>query len=631
MPGIHLPSMRALVQIYRQKGDWESAAEILLWSEARTSERERRIELLFEAASVYREHAQPWRAAELLASLLAIDPGHRAAFEALAEIQEREERWERAESRAWPAEASPPGRKREGEAAAEPGPAATAADEASEELEIVVELEEPPGDPTRPGREDPETVRAAAEEEPPAAGGREEPPAAGGREEPLAAGGREELAIGSGGEARGGGGGASGEELAIGGGGVASAVELAIGGGGVASGEALAIGGGGEVSGEALAIEGGGVASGQELAIGGGGEVSDEELEIAAGADLEEIVARARAALADDPRHAPAYRALRTALTRQGRHDPAWCVCAAMSYLGCASESERLYHETYRPPPVGQGGERLTRPLWERIAHPALDPRVGVVTRAIGLDLALVRARPMRRHGLKAKDRRDTSNDQLALSRALERAAAMLEVALPDLYLEPDEAGELSLENLVHRGRLSPSLVARGGVLRGRSPIELACIAGRTLALLRSDLFLLFALPGEAELRATWEALIGLARPPGPEATADPGRATLERALPTRARAELALAVSGSGLGFGGLDIAAWRAGALITAQRVGLVLCGDPAVAAGALSGQASPGAGAGSPSVGELLRYAVSEDYFAVRRQLDRTIDAGRSAVAA
>lgn len=582
MSGSHPPSVRALVRIYRDRGDWEAAAEILMRSEARTVSRSLRMELLLEAAAIHRDHLSRARAAELLETLLSIDPDYVPAVEALAELYCREERWEQAA----------PLLSRLGshgdwwEEGAEPGRDDDAEDDALDRLlEPVPELApslgfEPAPEPETHSRrattdiliiED--EVEAVAELEDPA-----EPLA----EEPVDPAELERVWA---------------EEL----------------------------------DDEADAAADRAVASADdEMVPVGDDEPTNPAIEIGA-AEFEEVVARVRDILAEDPRHEPSYRTLRSIFTGRGLYDQAWCVCAAMNYLGCATSRERLYYETYKPRRVARDGETLTGALWSHIVHPAVDPRVGVVARAIGRDVALMRAHPIRHHGLTAKDRRDIGTDQLALSRALEHAASLLQVDRPDLYLEPDRPGELSVENVVHRGQLSPSLVARGDVLRGRTPSELACIAGSTMTLLRPDFFLMVALPEADELRATWQAAMALANPQdrslrGADGATDSVRIGLERALSSRARGELALAVNGSGLGFDQLDIAAWRAGVEITAQRVGLILSGDPAVAARALAG--APEAADRAAEIDALLLYAVSDDYFAVRRELDGTIGEGTRA---
>lgn len=77
------------------------------------------------------------------------------------------------------------------------------------------------------------------------------------------------------------------------------------------------------------------------------------------------------------------------------------------------------------------------------------------------------------------------------------------------------------------------------------------------------------------------------------------------------------------------LELAKWRCAVDATCDRAGLILCGDLEVASQII---ADPGSSAGGQRAAvraqdrlkELLLYAVSEDYFAVRKQLGIAITA-------
>jgi hypothetical protein len=71
------------------------------------------------------------------------------------------------------------------------------------------------------------------------------------------------------------------------------------------------------------------------------------------------------------------------------------------------------------------------------------------------------------------------------------------------------------------------------------------------------------------------------------------------------------------------VDLEAWRRSVDATAHRVGLVLCGDLEVATRVLARDRGPvGVGDGAADIRELLLYAISDDYFAVRQQLSTDI---------
>ena len=80
---------------------------------------------------------------------------------------------------------------------------------------------------------------------------------------------------------------------------------------------------------------------------------------------------------------------------------------------------------------------------------------------------------------------------------------------------------------------------------------------------------------------------------------------------------------------FESFDLAAWHEGVLRTADRLGLMMAGDVTRAAQALAGGEAAAAGdhpsapatsvATSPAALDLVRYALSEQYAALRRSVD------------
>jgi hypothetical protein len=240
-----------------------------------------------------------------------------------------------------------------------------------------------------------------------------------------------------------------------------------------------------------------------------------------------------------------------------------------------------------------------------------------------------MRSQPHKHYGLNRKRRRDTDGDQLALTRVLDYVSKVLGVALPDMYLQPDEPGELLLANTSDRRCLAPALVARGDALRGRSGRELAHLAGRSLSLLRTEHLVKLAFSDTAELQATLDAAVALARSSVPMVRgltlpAEQMLSSLQVALTPGARERLTEVVARCTHGDDELDVTAWTGAADLTAQRVAFILCGDLRVAARAIAREAVPAGGmAPSAKLDELLLYSVSEDYFAVRKYLGATID--------
>jgi golgin subfamily B member 1 len=94
----HLPSMLALVELYRKRRDWAKAAQLMVEAERRTQNRLEKINLLYSAALMSEEFLeQAERAAELYARVLQLDPEHIDAGQRVIEHWMRQDRWADAE------------------------------------------------------------------------------------------------------------------------------------------------------------------------------------------------------------------------------------------------------------------------------------------------------------------------------------------------------------------------------------------------------------------------------------------------------------------------------------------------------------------------------------------------------
>ncbi len=90
----HVPTLMSLTELYKQRGDWLKAAQMMARAEEQIQHPLEKIKLLFEAATIFdkRLHDQQ-RAMEYYSAAIALDPEHVDAGEPLAEIYFREKRW----------------------------------------------------------------------------------------------------------------------------------------------------------------------------------------------------------------------------------------------------------------------------------------------------------------------------------------------------------------------------------------------------------------------------------------------------------------------------------------------------------------------------------------------------------
>jgi len=221
---------------------------------------------------------------------------------------------------------------------------------------------------------------------------------------------------------------------------------------------------------------------------------------------------------------------------------------------------------------------------------------------------------------LRPKERLPIEDGTRVIAKIFRHAARVLNVPMPDVYVQPRRSGRLLLANCLEKGRLAPSIIVGRDLMTGYRDTEIAAAVGTMLALLRPAYYLKLALAGVEELEGALAAAAALAGKQLGRGADGPVASALLPELQKRATrsATEALAQLASRLPEAP-DLARWRAAVDATAQRVGLLVSGELAATARMLSSDAAL-AGAGRPSqrVADLVGYSVSPSYFAVRRHL-------------
>jgi tetratricopeptide (TPR) repeat protein len=90
----HVPSMLSLLGIYKRRGDWQKAAQLMVRAEAATSNPLEKTRLLYEAGKIFQEKLgdEP-QAVDLFARVLQLDPEHVEAGEPLSQLYFKREEW----------------------------------------------------------------------------------------------------------------------------------------------------------------------------------------------------------------------------------------------------------------------------------------------------------------------------------------------------------------------------------------------------------------------------------------------------------------------------------------------------------------------------------------------------------
>ena len=352
----------------------------------------------------------------------------------------------------------------------------------------------------------------------------------------------------------------------------------------------------------------------------------------------QEAIAELQLLISHQPDRVELFKALALLYRAEHELDKAWCVAQALVFLGAASDEEQLLYRRFRPSSFQPAPRRLTEELWQKaIIHPREDRHVGAIFSSTLGALAAGTAQPITAFGLSPETRTDLDRDPRAVSRIVKYVTSVLAIdPAPMVWLQETGDG-LRVANTVglgaERQRLIPSLLVGSQLIGKSDERELAFEVGKRMAYLRPERFVTLALGSLPKLEAAFAASV-LAG--GKNVTAHDGKPFAQHAQATNEEAqtlaralrqqvprplleqvgELSNKLSGR---VGNGLVSGWRTATDLTANRVGFVVSNDLETAAKAI---ATEGAALSSLSVKDRLRdllsFAVSEQYFNVRRHL-------------
>ncbi len=353
------------------------------------------------------------------------------------------------------------------------------------------------------------------------------------------------------------------------------------------------------------------------------------ELYLVSGPDMaDKAVEQHMKMLRAEPFKYDSYKALRKIYMDTHQYDKTWCVCNTLAFLKKADPEEMQFYEQYKPRGFQKAKQRMTEDVWKRVYHPDENRYIGAILGAIWQGAASIRAQPHKSFGLKRKDARQIQTDQLLFSKIFFYTAQVLNVPLPEVYLQDDQPGEILLANCIDRNQLVPAFVVRQNLLQGRPEKEIAFAAAKKLGFMRPEHYLKLALPTNTELKTAFLSAIVLARsdfpvPADMRANVQVYLPEMQKRIPPQMLEQLNVVVSRFLQNAPKIDMAQWGHAVEATSHRVGFIICGDLETAARMVSAEPTVvGGPQAKDKIKELVLYSVSEDYFFVRHHLQLTI---------
>jgi tetratricopeptide (TPR) repeat protein len=334
----------------------------------------------------------------------------------------------------------------------------------------------------------------------------------------------------------------------------------------------------------------------------------------------------ARTAPEIDPMSASGYRTLGRDALDSGRIDQAWCVARALVFLQQANKEETALYHRYQRNETRKAKGLLDEDAWSHVRHAGEDLTISAIFALTWEAAVALRAGPTKAFNLKPKERLAIEESTGVVAKIFKHASRVLQVALPDVYVQPRRPGRLLLANCIEKGRLAPAVIVGRDLMTGYRDTEIAASVGSMIALLRPSYYLKLTLGTVDELEAALCAaslIVGKKRAARPQL--EPMIEAIAAELPkhlTRATGEALMQLVHRVPE--PADLLGWRNAVDATAQRAGLIISGDLAATARMIASEAAgPGGQRPNQRVQELVAYSVSPAYFEVRRHLGISVE--------
>jgi hypothetical protein len=322
----------------------------------------------------------------------------------------------------------------------------------------------------------------------------------------------------------------------------------------------------------------------------------------------------------NDPRDVATLHALYRAFAgADGDRDRQWLVAQVLVHLDAADAEERATYEAARTESLIRPARPVSEESWRLLFHPEAELVTGQIFSVIVSAVLLGRVAALRREGALPKldpaQKQDAATSTLQAVRCFSWAGAVLGMAAPELYADPERPILLEMVPGV-----PPATRLGEKALSGRSPFELAFVAGRHLSWHRGEHFLGLLVPNVTELENLFVAGLSIANTDVPMKPEVKKRAApLARAIEPLLEPAAIDRLRGYFFRFieegGRTNLQRWLTAAEHTAARAGLLLSNDLSAAHAVFTLEDAASA---RDKMDDLIVYATSDRYAKLRKLL-------------
>jgi hypothetical protein len=284
--------------------------------------------------------------------------------------------------------------------------------------------------------------------------------------------------------------------------------------------------------------------------------------------------------LRSDPRDVASLHGLFRWYGRAGDLDRQWLMAETLLYLEAADETERAMHAAHRVDGLIKPASSLSQEGWKLLFHPDEELLTGQIFAVIVPAVLLGRISTMRREKtlprLDPARKQDPKVSTIQAVRCFSWAGSILGLGSPPLYADPEFGGTVEMVPSV-----PPSTRLGRGALSGRSPLELAFLAGQHLSYFREEHFIRLIVPTIPDLEDLFLAALSIANAGIPLSSEVKRRvAPIARAIEPVLEPATVDRLRGHFLRFieegGRTNLQRWATAAERTAARAGLLLAND-------------------------------------------------------